>query len=67
MSTQDSRILTAEHARESGVDKPWEESNGAWWDWYLSLAADDGTPQELVEVDPPAAVDPLPLAELEED
>ena len=62
-----SRILTAEHARESGVDQPWEESNGAWWDWYLSLAAEDDGPVELVEVDPPAAVDPLGLAELEEE
>ena len=54
MSTEESRILTAEHARESGVDRSWEDSNGAWWDWYLSLAADDeGAPAELVQVDPP--------------
>jgi ectoine hydroxylase-related dioxygenase (phytanoyl-CoA dioxygenase family) len=64
MSTQDSRILSAEHARESGVDKPWEESNGAWWDWYLSLAAEDDGPVELVEVAPPAPVEPLTVAEL---
>lgn len=61
MSTQDSRILSVEHARESGVDRPWEASNGAWWDWYLSLATDDGAPAELVRVDPPEAVEPLAL------
>lgn len=67
MSTQDSRILSAEHARESGVDQPWEASNGAWWDWYLSLAAEDEGPVELVHADPPAPVDPLTTAELEEE
>jgi ectoine hydroxylase-related dioxygenase (phytanoyl-CoA dioxygenase family) len=66
-STQDSRILSAEHARESGVDKPWEASNGAWWDWYLSLAAEDGEPAELLAVDPPEQVDPLSTAELAEE
>jgi hypothetical protein len=67
MSTQDSRILTAEHARESGVDKPWEASNAAWWDWYLSLAAEDGATAELVEADPPEPVEPLTIAELTEE
>lgn len=53
----DSRILSTEHARESGVDRPWEQSNEDWWDWYLSLAdASDAAPAELVTVDPPEAV-----------
>jgi ectoine hydroxylase-related dioxygenase (phytanoyl-CoA dioxygenase family) len=65
MSAPESRILTAEHARESGVDRTWEDSNGAWWDWYLSLAADDeGAPAELVAVDPPEAVEPASVADL---
>lgn len=60
-----SRILSAEHARESGVDQAWEQTNEEWWDWYLSLAdASDGAPAELVTVDPPAAVDVPSLADL---
>ena len=67
MTDTDSRILSADHARESGVDKPWEGSNEAWWDWYLSLATDEGgAPTELVELAPePAAPKRLTLAELE--
>jgi hypothetical protein len=50
----DSRILSAEHARESGVAQPWEQSNEDWWDWYLSLADASGSePTELVEVSAP--------------
>lgn len=56
----DSRILSAEHARESGVDKPWQQTNEDWWDWYLSLAdAGDAPPTTLAELDPPSEV-PLP-------
>jgi ectoine hydroxylase-related dioxygenase (phytanoyl-CoA dioxygenase family) len=66
-TAENSRILSAEHARESGVDQPWEASNEAWWDWYLSLAASDGTPAELVPVDPPEDVEPLTVAELAEE
>jgi len=53
----DSRILSADHARESGVDKAWEQTNEDWWDWYLSLAdASDGAPAELLPVQPPTDV-----------
>lgn len=62
----DSRILSAEHAKESGVDEQWEEGNEAWWDWYLSLADPADTPTELVTVAPPAAVATLTLDELRE-
>jgi hypothetical protein len=62
----ESRILSAEGARAAGVDRPWEQGNEAWWDWYLSLAdADAGPPAELVAVDPPPAAglpDPAALA-----
>jgi hypothetical protein len=55
----DSRILSADHARASGVDKPWEASNAAWWDWYLGLAdGGDAPPAELEDVPPPEAVAP---------
>jgi hypothetical protein len=60
----DSRILSAEHSRQSGVAEPWKEGNEAWWDWYLSLAAGDAAPAELVEVSPPAAVAAPSLEEL---
>ncbi len=63
----DSRILSAEHAKESGVDEQWEQSNEDWWDWYLSLAAGDGAPVELTEVAPPAPVALPSLEELREE
>jgi ectoine hydroxylase-related dioxygenase (phytanoyl-CoA dioxygenase family) len=62
----DSRILSTEHAAASGVAEPWEGSNEAWWDWYLSLADDESTPPELVEVSPPPAVDVPSIDELRE-
>ena len=49
----ESRILSAAHAKQSGVDEPWGDGNEAWWDWYLSLADDDGAPSELVALQPP--------------
>lgn len=53
----DSRILSAEHAHESGVAKPWEQSNEDWWDWYLSLAdTAEGEPAALAELSPPEPV-----------
>lgn len=60
----DSRILSAEHAKQSGVEEQWEEGNEAWWDWYLSLADPADTPNELVAVDPPTPVAPLSMAQL---
>ena len=48
-----SRILSAAHAKQSGVDEPWGDGNEAWWDWYLSLADDDGAPSELVALQRP--------------
>ena len=63
----DSRILSAEHAKQSGVAEQWEEGNEAWWDWYLSLADDGTTPTELVETDAPAPVALPTLAELRDE
>jgi ectoine hydroxylase-related dioxygenase (phytanoyl-CoA dioxygenase family) len=64
----DSRILSAEHARESGVDKAWEQTNEDWWDWYLSLAdASDAAPAELLELAPPEPVTPATVAELRDE
>lgn len=63
----ESRILSAEHARESGVAAPWGGSNEEWWDWYLSLADRSGEPAELVPVDPPAPVATPALADFAEE
>ena len=63
----ESRILSAEHAKQSGVDEQWEQGNEAWWDWYLSLADDGAAPAELVEVAAPAPVALPTLAELREE
>ena len=62
--TDTSRVLSAEGAREAGVDRPWEQSNEDWWDWYLSLADRDASvPREhWVEVAAPPVVE-LPSAE----
>ena len=49
----ESRILSAAHAKQSGVDEPWGDGNEAWWDWYLSLADHDDAPSELVALQPP--------------
>ena len=59
----DSRILSAEHAKQSGVDEQWQEGNEAWWDWYLSLADDGAAPGELVAAAPP---EPVALPSIEE-
>ena len=57
----DSRILSSEHARESGVAKPWEQTNEDWWDWYLSLAdGSEPAPAELLELEAPEPV-PTPV------
>ncbi|MBJ7471332.1 MAG: phytanoyl-CoA dioxygenase family protein [Solirubrobacteraceae bacterium] len=63
----DSRILSTEHAAASGVAEPWEGSNEAWWDWYLSLAAEDAAPTELVDVAPPSPVDLPSISELRDE
>ncbi|MEM7695855.1 MAG: phytanoyl-CoA dioxygenase family protein [Pseudomonadota bacterium] len=40
---------------DTDVNLAWQEDNQAWWDWYVSLAADDGAP--ITEFAP---VPPLP-------
>lgn len=63
----DSRILSAEHARASGVDEQWQAGNEEWWDWYLSLADPADTPTELVALAAPEAVPTPSAAELREE
>ena len=44
-------------ARDTDVSQPWEDDNQAWWDWYVSLAENEGTPGPLQQLDPLPDVD----------
>ena len=33
--------LTGANAARADVDQPWEQDNQAWWDWYVSLGAEE--------------------------
>ncbi len=48
-------FLDEANAESEGIDEKWAASNEQWWDWYLSLAQDDGRP-----AGPPLQVPPLP-------
>ena len=55
--------LVGENARRSDVNRPWEQDNQAWWDWYLTLADNRDEP-----VGPLRDVDPLPtVASVDDD
>ena len=34
------------------ISKPWDKDNQAWWDWYVSLADNDGKNEKLIEPEP---------------
>ncbi len=51
--------LVGENARSADIHQTWEQDNQAWWDWYVSLADNEGEPQDLVEAAPLPDV-PLP-------
>jgi ectoine hydroxylase-related dioxygenase (phytanoyl-CoA dioxygenase family) len=48
-------FLADANARSDGIVERWAASNEQWWDWYLSLAWDDGSTAA-----PPVEVPPLP-------
>ena len=48
-------LLDEANAESEGIDERWAASNEQWWDWYLSLAQDDGR-----LAGPPLQVPPLP-------
>ena len=55
---------------DTDVSQPWDKDNQAWWDWYVSLADNDGEIAEF-EAAPPLPDIPLPsddevIAELSE-
>jgi hypothetical protein len=43
------------------VSQPWDKDNQAWWDWYVSLAANDGADDAVL------AAAPLPDVEIPSD
>jgi ectoine hydroxylase-related dioxygenase (phytanoyl-CoA dioxygenase family) len=40
------------------VSEPWQKSNQAWWDWYVSLAFESKMPSELMNYVLPAELRP---------
>ena len=36
----------------SDISKPWDKDNQAWWDWYVSLADNDGKQSKIINADP---------------
>ena len=35
-------------ADATDISKPWDKDNQAWWDWYVSLADNDGKNEKLI-------------------
>lgn len=38
-----------EQNRGGGIDQDWAGDDQDWWDWYVTLAANDGVPADLVD------------------
>lgn len=58
-------FLDQSNANSDGIDEKWAASNEQWWDWYLSLANDDGrAPGPEVEAQPLPELPPPSLSEL---
>ena len=58
-----------EQNRVAGLEQDWAGDDQDWWDWYVTLAANDAAPTELVDgpglPDVPAATDEEVARELE--
>ena len=39
-------------ADATDISKPWDKDNQAWWDWYVSLADNDGKNEKLIVLEP---------------
>jgi len=53
-------MLTGKNALQSDVNQPWEQTNQAWWDWYVTLADNSGQQtDELLEGPPLPTVESL--------
>ncbi|MGF1466235.1 MAG: phytanoyl-CoA dioxygenase family protein [Sandaracinaceae bacterium] len=67
--TEPHPFLAEENASSESIDERWAASNEQWWDWYMSLAFDDGGDRSPVAAPPmpdvrPASHDAL-VAELD--
>ena len=61
-------FLDRSNAISDGINEKWAASNEQWWDWYLSLAHDDGSePEPDVAAPPLPALSPPSLPELAEE
>ena len=61
-------FLDRSNAISDGINEKWAASNEQWWDWYLSLAHDDGSePEPDVAAPPLPAFSPPSLPELAEE
>ncbi|MEM7530463.1 MAG: phytanoyl-CoA dioxygenase family protein [Pseudomonadota bacterium] len=52
--------MQGEATDETDVSRAWEEDNQAWWDWYVSLADNDGAGAMPLQELPPLPEVPLP-------
>jgi hypothetical protein len=57
--------LTGANAARSDVDQPWEQDNQAWWDWYVSLGAEEIDSNQGGRSDDHSSVDRALSAELQ--
>lgn len=64
MSTSGHQHLSSDHAASDDVNVEWDQSNQQWWDWYMSLAENEGEAVPLVEVPATPAVQPIDREEL---
>lgn len=37
---------------DTDVSQPWDQDNQAWWDWYVSLAANEGESEDVIPAPP---------------
>lgn len=49
-------FLEQSNASSDGIDEKWAASNEQWWDWYLSLAQNEGQ-----DAEPQVVAEPLPV------
>lgn len=55
-------FLADDNARDEGIAQRWAATNEQWWDWYLSLAHDDGARAPGTPVPAPPLPDVAPPA-----
>ena len=61
-------MLTGKNALQYDVNQPWEKSNQAWWDWYVTLADNSGQQtDELLEGPPLPTIESPSDAEIFEE